>query len=543
MGFGADGKAVIYAASGPGWRGSGQSVAGVFASEDGARTWKRIDEGIDALVPGDGVLFQTVATCPTQPDVAYVSYKGKLVAPERRERYLGVAKTTDRGKTWELVWLDSDKPGPNIKDAWMNERFGPEWGENPFHMDVASKDPDLVYATDFGRTMRTTDGGKTWVGVYSKRMSDGKWTTTGLDMTTCYGVHWDPFDSQRVFIDYTDIGLFVSENGGTTWQSATTVGVPHAWLNTTYWMVFDPQVKGRCWAVMSGVHDLPFPKMWNKGGYSHFNGGVVKSEDSGRKWQVSNGGMRETAATDIIMDPRSPKDARVLYVAGLGTGFWKSTDDGKTWRLKNKGIEQKDPFAWRIVMDAKGTLYGVVARRSWDGSYGDGNDGALYRSTDGAETWERITLPDKVTGPHGIAVDLEDTNRLYLAVWGLYNEQGDTHGGILMSTDGGKSWKWIFDTQKHVYDVIQDPRDPNVLYAGTMTFSLWRSADRGETWKRVKGYTFKQVNRAVLDPFHKDKIYVTSFGGSVWWGPAEGDPKAVEDVLTPEVGYNTFWKR
>jgi len=539
MGFDAKGRPVIYAASGPGWRGSDESVAAVFASDDAGATWKRIDGGIVALVPKgrEGVIFQTVAACPTRPDVAYVSYKGQRVVPDRKERYLGVAKTTDRGRTWQLVWADAAKPGPNMKDAWMNDRFGPEWGENPFHIDVARDNPGIAYATDFGRTMRTTDGGKTWVGVYSKQMPDGGWTTTGLDMTTCYGVHWDPFDSKRVFISYTDIGLFRSENGGTTWTSATAHGVPEPWINTTYWVVFDPEVRGRAWAVMSAVHDLPFPKMWQRTAVSTYLGGVVATEDGGVTWRKSSDGMRETAATDIILDPKSPSNARVLYVAGLGTGVWKSADGGRTWKLKNNGIAGREPFAWRIVMDPKGVLYAVVARRSWDGSYGNEGDGALYRSTDGAETWHKLPLPAKLNGPHGIAIDPDNTDRLYLAMWGRYAPEGDVDGGIFLSEDAGKTWKNIFAGQQHVYDVIIEARNHDVLYAGTMTFSVWRSADRGKTWSRIKGYNFKQANRVVLDPAREDRIYVTTFGGSVWYGPAEGDPNAPEDVVTPEVRY------
>ena len=62
--------------------------------------------------------------------------------------------------------------------------------------------------------MKTTDGGKTWHGVYAKAMPGDTWTTNGIDVTTCYGVHFDPFDARRVFISYTDIGLFGSEDGG-----------------------------------------------------------------------------------------------------------------------------------------------------------------------------------------------------------------------------------------------------------------------------------------------------------------------------------------
>jgi|SRR5579859_7970864 len=90
--------------------------------------------------------------------------------------------------------------------------------------------------------------------VYSRRLEDGSYTSTGLDVTTNYGVHFDPFDPKRMFISYTDIGLFRSENSGLGWFSATET-VPQSWVNTTYWMVFDPKVRGRAWAVMGGTHD------------------------------------------------------------------------------------------------------------------------------------------------------------------------------------------------------------------------------------------------------------------------------------------------
>ena len=74
--------------------------------------------------------------------------------------------------------------------------------------------------------MRTTDGVETWIGVYSKRMPDSAWTTAGLDVTTCYGVHFDPFDAKRVFISLHGHRASRSDDGGTTWPSATADGVP-----------------------------------------------------------------------------------------------------------------------------------------------------------------------------------------------------------------------------------------------------------------------------------------------------------------------------
>ena len=80
---------------------------------------------------------------------------------------MGVAKTTNSGADWQLVWKESDVAAKNVKDDWITERFGPIWGENPLALTVAQQDANLAYATDLGRTMRTSDGGATWVGQYS----------------------------------------------------------------------------------------------------------------------------------------------------------------------------------------------------------------------------------------------------------------------------------------------------------------------------------------------------------------------------------------
>ncbi|MCD6404470.1 MAG: hypothetical protein J7M19_01430 [Planctomycetes bacterium] len=534
-GFPAGGGALVVYAVTPLRRSGRVTQGGVQVSTNGGRTWRQANNDIfRKLYQGaPAPRLRAVATCRTHPEVAYLSYSNLLTGRSQDEHYLGVAKTTDGGGTWELVWKDSTKPGDNMKGAWLNERFGPWWGENPGNIGVAPTDPDIVYGTDSGRTMRTTDGGKTWQAVYSRKAEDGSWTTTGLDVTTCYGVHFDPFEKNRVFISYTDIGLFSSDNGGSTWKSATAAGVPRGWVNTTYWMVFDPEVRGRVWAVMSGVHDLPRPKMWRGRGRVRNRGGVCISADGGRTWKQSTQGMPETAATHILMDPTSPADARVLYVTGFGTGVWKSTDGGKSWTLKNNGIQGQEPFAWRLARDPKGVLYLVVARKSESGEVANKDDGALYRSTDGAETWEKVPLPEGLNGPNDITVDPEDPSRLYLAAWGRFQWSGAVMGGIYLSTDAGKTWQNVLAKDQYIYAMTVDRSNPNTLYACGFGSSAWRSDDRGETWTRIAGYNFKWGHRVIPDPYNPGMIYVATFGGSVWYGPANGDQDAVEDIVTP----------
>jgi photosystem II stability/assembly factor-like uncharacterized protein len=335
----------------------------IFISEGGER-WR------ESSLPGFQGQAGALAASPNHPEIAYVSYS-RLRMPV--SQLFGVAKTTDSGRHWELVWQDSREPAGNVRDAWLGQRFGPGWPGNPRDLAVAAGDPNIVYTADSGRIMRTTDGGKTWSPGYSTRTPDGNWTTNGLDVTTCYGVHFDPFDPRHMFISYTDIGLFASDNGGASWYSATGSGVPGAWVNTTYWLEFDPTTRGRMWAAMSQTHDLPRPKMWRNRGPETYQGGVVRSDDGGRTWRAQTDGMPTTAATHILRTPDG-----TLYVAAFGRGVFQSMDLGEHWTQRNVGIEGEQPFAWRLARDAKGGLYLVVARRSDDGTFGNTGDGALY---------------------------------------------------------------------------------------------------------------------------------------------------------------------
>lgn len=514
-GFDPQGKPVIYVVA----------SRSAFISSDGGKSWQQ------CRLPGDSARVRAIATSLNHPQTAYLSYNhlnldGKI--------WMGVAKTTDAGNTWKLVWKEGESAAPNIHDAWITPRFGPDWGENPLMLGVADQNPDLCYGTDLGRTMRTTDGGANWTAVYSRKVSPGTWTTAGLNVTTNYGIHFDPFDVNRQFITYTDIGLFRSEDSGRSWTSSTN-GVPRRWWNTTYWVVFDPDVKGRMWSANSGTHDLPRPKMWRHNSVQNYLGGICRSDDGGRTWTKSNTGMQETAVTHVLLDPASPKTGRVLYAAAFGRGIYKSVDGGKTWALKNKGITQAEPFAWRLARSEDGTLYVVIARRSEDGSIGNSGDGALYKSTDGAESWQRVPLPKGVNGPNGLAIDPKSPKRLYLAAWAratatLHGEGG----GIYLSEDGGQTWRRVLDRDQHVYDVTIDRQHPNLMYAAGFESSAWKSEDRGEHWTRIPGFNFKWGHRVIIDPKDSGKIYVTTFGGSVWHGSVNGKP-AVLDITTPQM--------
>jgi hypothetical protein len=146
-------------------------------------------------------------------------------------------------------------------------------------------------------------------------------------------------------------------------------------------------------------------------------------------------------------------------------------------------------------------------------------------------------LPKGVNGPNGLAIDTENPNRLYLAAWGRHAPEGAVDGGIFLSVDGGHEWRNVLSQDQHVYDITVDPRDARILYACGFESSAWRSTDRGESWHRIPGYNFKWGHRVIPDPRNPDWIFITTFGGSVWHGPATGDPEAVEDIVSQSLAY------
>jgi photosystem II stability/assembly factor-like uncharacterized protein len=180
-----------------------------------------------------------------------------------------------------------------------------------------------------------------------------------------------------------------------------------------------------------------------------------------------------------------------------------------------------------------GALYLILARGN-EGIFGDlSGSGELYKSVDGAEHWEKLRLPEGTDGPNGLTLDPRDNRRMYLAAWGQSRAGFDTGGGVFLSTNGGQSWKQIFSQAQHVYDVTVDPKAPDTLYICGFDGVAYRSTDAGLNWTRIRGYNFQWGHRVIVDPNDASKIYITTYGGSVWHGPAAGDPSAPEDIVAP----------
>ena len=171
------------------------------------------------------------------------------------------------------------------------------------------------------------------------------------------------------------------------------------------------------------------------------------------------------------------------------TEFSRVPTAARPGALKNNGITQKEPFAWRLARAANGTLYVLIARRSEDGSIGNAGDGALYRSTDGAEHWQPVTLPAGTNAPNGMAIDPNDSNRLYLTTWARAAGQHGDGGGIFLSEDAGKTWKQVLEKDRHIYDITIDPVRPEHslrCWVRIVSVAIQRSWSKLDTYSRFQ---------------------------------------------------------
>jgi photosystem II stability/assembly factor-like uncharacterized protein len=503
----------------------GNMLSGVMRSLDDCRTWQELHKGLDKDFhgPENGQYrrFTSIAACEGDGRTVYLvvwRYPEIYKEPKPEMNYQGVLISRDIGETWDWVLKFGEQLPENLKGGWVELNYDTDWVGAPVHVGVCPTNPNICYYTGYGMVARTVDGGTNWEQLYCDYHPDGSVSGRNIEVTTCYGVHIDPFDKEHRVISYTDIGMFHSRNGGQSWKQALD-GVPRPWINTCYWMVFDPEVKGRAWSVWASAHDLPRLKLFRDDNYERFSGGVCRTENGIASWQVSSSGLpKHCVATHIILDPKSPAGKRTLYITGMGTGVYKSTDDGHTWTLKNNGITGS-LYVWRILLLPDGTIYLLVARGLKNGQTADG---CIYRSTDGAENWERIALPEGVNAPNDIVYDPVNPKRLYLACWPYQVDGRESFGGLYVTDDRGESWRNIFNPSFHVYGVAVHPDNPSRIFIVTFEGVAFRSDDGGDSWHGIGGYNFKWGHRPIVDPYDKDMLYITTFGSSVWYGPADG---------------------
>jgi photosystem II stability/assembly factor-like uncharacterized protein len=145
----------------------------------------------------------------------------------------------------------------------------------------------------------------------------------------------------------------------------------------------------------------------------------------------------------------------------------------------------------------------------------------LWRSKDGAKTWELVNRSLPLLWPKDFTVDPKDARVIYL---GAADAREAKQGGLYRTTDGGATWALLSRQGPEHFGAYLHPRRPGWIYM-TLTEDapgpgLWLSKDNGRTFAPMTGLPFANAQRVAVDPDDDGVIYVTTFGGSVWRGPA-----------------------
>ncbi|HUN61635.1 MAG TPA: hypothetical protein VMU53_06590 [Candidatus Sulfotelmatobacter sp.] len=255
---------------------------------------------------------------------------------------------------------------------------------------------------------------------------------------------------------------------------------------------------------------------------------ILTSDGKREKWSIEG---PHFAGWEIYHLKGSPVDPNRIYASQTSGWFGqlvqRSRDGGKTWEVP--GGEQPPAFPARasnkFVYDASaetgmpltthqwydGTQHPWEFKRVWhfepslhdaDTVYAGVEDAALFRSTDGAESWQEIPgLRGHGTGPkwqpgaggmclHTIILDPANPERIYIAI---------SAAGAFRTDDGGKSWKpinkglyskYIPDPTAEVghcvHHVAMNPRRPDVLFM-QKHWDVMRSDNAGDQWTKISG--------------------------------------------------------
>jgi photosystem II stability/assembly factor-like uncharacterized protein len=334
-------------------------------------------------------------------------------------------------------------------------------------------------------------------------------------------------NNQVYYTGYTGGGLWKTEDAGITWRNISDGYFKTGSVGDIAVSESDPNVI----YVGMGEHAV-------RGVMTTFGDGVYKSTDGGKTWKHL--GLENTRhISDVIVHPSNPD---IVYVAAQGAvhgpnperGVYKSTDGGITWRRVLYVDENTGASSLSMDMTNPRILYAATwQHRRYPWKVESGGPGcAIWKSTDGGETWTKITegLP-KEMGKIGVSVSRANPNRVYAIV-----EAEKSKAGLYRSDDGGKKWNHLSNDQNitarswYYMEVVADPQNEDVVYVLNAPFM--KSIDGGKTFQSVR-VGHGDTHDLWINPHNNRNMILgddgggeITFNGGKSWSPLNNQPTA-----------------
>ncbi len=499
-----------------GFNGGGAGSA-IHKSSDGGRTWTKLTNGIP---PGDlGRIGLDVYR--SNPNILYarIEHPGES----------GTYRSDDAGLTWRKMSAVNPRPmyfsqiriDPNNDlriyvlgvQIHISDDGGKTFIENgALHSDHhamwinPANSNHIIDGTDGGLGI-SYDKGKTWEAVYN--MDLGQFYHVAYDMETPYNVCGGLQDN------YTWCGPSAVRSrtgiGNDEWRTIQGGDGFEAQM--------DPKDPRTIYAESQDGNVVRVDRLTNERK-------VIRPQPARGEPQ-----LRWNWNTPIVI---SPHDSNTVYVGG--NRVFKSTDRGQSFTaispdltestdregLSLMGVVAKDiRIAKHDGVQSFGNLVQLVESPVRAGVlYAGADDGTVYGTKDGGKTWtnltQRFTTRPKTAYVSGLVASKFDENTVYVS---FDNHTNDDYGSYVYgSVDGGGNFRSLSEGLpggQVVVTIAEDPKNANVLYAGT-EFGLYITVDRGGRWERLRaGLPTVPVHELQVHPRDND-LLVATHGRSVW---------------------------
>lgn len=348
--------------------------------------------------------------------------------------------------------------------------------------------PNLYYmGATGGGVWRTTDAGNSWENISDKYFggSIGAIAVSEWDNNVIYVGGGEVTVRGNVS---SGSGLWKSVDAGKTWSS---IGLPDS--------RHIPRIR-----VHPTNSDLVYAAVLGDLYKSSDTRGVYRSKDGGKSWQRVLFANKDAGAVDLTFDPNNP---RVLYAStwrirrtpyslesgGDGSALWKSTDGGDTWTniSGNKGLPEG---VWGI---SGVTVSPVNSDRVW--LIVENEKGGVYRSDDAGKTWNKLneerSLRQRAWYYTRIYADTQDEDKVYVLNVRYHR-----------SKDGGKTFETYNAPHGDHHDLWIAPEDAQRMVVGD-DGGAQVSFDAGENWTTYHNQPTAQFYRVTTDDHFPYRIY------------------------------------